>query len=45
MWNLLDLLAEESVTATFLTSGILAELAPSANGSHGAAEHVLSVTS
>jgi peptidoglycan/xylan/chitin deacetylase (PgdA/CDA1 family) len=30
IWNLLDLLDEESVQATFLTSGILAELAPDA---------------
>ena len=30
VWNLLELLGEESVTATFLTSGILADLAPEA---------------
>lgn len=30
VWNLLELLGETSVTATFLTSGILAELAPEA---------------
>lgn len=30
VWNLLDLLDEMSVSATFLTSGILAELAPDA---------------
>ena len=41
VWNLLDLLAEESVTATFLTSGILAELAPEAVRAIAGAGHAI----
>lgn len=41
VWNLLDLLAEESVTATFLTSGILAELAPDAVRAIAGAGHAI----
>jgi hypothetical protein len=47
VWNLLDLLGEESMTATFLTSGILADLAPDAvraiaDAGHGICAHGMS---
>lgn len=41
VWNLLELLDEEDVTATFLTSGILAELAPDAVRAIAGAGHAI----
>jgi hypothetical protein len=47
IWNLLDLLRDEEVAATFLTSGILAEIAPDsvraiAEAGHGICAHGMS---